>query len=268
MTAPTTIGAYLRAARRRRRVSIERAAEDTRIRADFIMRMESDEFDFLAPAYVRGFLRTYARFLRVEVEPLLDEFDRLYGSPRVDTTQIASLERRRRRSPREHKRLSNAAVAGIVIGGMLIALAIVGLVAGGPDEPKVTDDVLAELSPTPEKTKRKPSPSPSPTPEPEPSPSPTEVQLVGVQLQIVAATGDCWVDVNTDGNDTFAGTIASGGASETFIAQEGFEVVLGLPDSVELVINGENVGSPGGFDPITLVVPGSGGSAYTVVKKG
>ncbi|MGH2730893.1 MAG: helix-turn-helix domain-containing protein, partial [Actinomycetota bacterium] len=57
-----TMGAYLRAARRRRRVSIERAAEDTRIRAGFLMRMESDEFDFLAPAYVRGFLRSYARY--------------------------------------------------------------------------------------------------------------------------------------------------------------------------------------------------------------
>ena len=65
------MGAYLRAARSRRRVSIDRAAEQTRIRADFLMRMESDEFDFLAPAYVRGFLKTYARFLRVEPERLV-----------------------------------------------------------------------------------------------------------------------------------------------------------------------------------------------------
>ena len=61
MDNPSSMGAYLRAARRRRRVSIERAAEETRIKADFLMRMESDEFDFLAPAYVRGFLRTYGR---------------------------------------------------------------------------------------------------------------------------------------------------------------------------------------------------------------
>ena len=64
------MGAYLRAARRRRRISIDRAAEDTKIRADFLMRMESDEFDFLAPAYVRSFLKTYARFLRLDPGPL------------------------------------------------------------------------------------------------------------------------------------------------------------------------------------------------------
>ena len=51
-------------------MSIERCAEETRIRADFLMRMESDEFDFLAPAYVRGFLKSYAYFLRVKPEPL------------------------------------------------------------------------------------------------------------------------------------------------------------------------------------------------------
>ena len=50
MTESRTIGDFLRAARRKRRVSIERAAEETRIRADYLMRMESDEMDFLAPA--------------------------------------------------------------------------------------------------------------------------------------------------------------------------------------------------------------------------
>src|ERR671915_477803 len=87
------MGAYLRAARRKRRVSIERAADDTRIRADFLMRMESDEFDFLAPAYVRGFLKTYARFLRVDPEPLLQEFDHKYGTGRVNTAQILAHDR-------------------------------------------------------------------------------------------------------------------------------------------------------------------------------
>src|SRR5919112_2159746 len=88
VTEPRTIGDFLRAARRKRRVSIERAAEETRIRADYLMRMESDEFDFLAPAYVRGFLKTYARFLRLNAEPLLEDFDRRFGSGRFETQQI------------------------------------------------------------------------------------------------------------------------------------------------------------------------------------
>src|SRR5688572_31869101 len=89
------MGDYLRAARRRRRVSIERAAEDTKIQAKFLMQMESDEFDFMAAAYVRGFLRTYARYLRVEPDPLIKEFDRRFGY-RVDTAQIMAAQRRSR----------------------------------------------------------------------------------------------------------------------------------------------------------------------------
>ncbi len=89
VTDQATLGAFLRAARRRRRVSIERAADQTRIRSDYIMRMESDEFDFLAPAYVRGFLRTYARFLRVDPTPLLAEFAHTFGREHLEQIRTA-----------------------------------------------------------------------------------------------------------------------------------------------------------------------------------
>src|ERR671915_198311 len=145
-----TMGAYLRAARRRRRVSIERAAEDTRIRADFLMRMESDEFDFLAPAYVRGFLRTYARFLHVAPEPLLEEFDRQHGSPRPDTQQIVALERRQKSVPREPRVRNNWAIAASLAAVVLIALAVVGVMANPDEEAPVRDeDQIAQESPSP-----------------------------------------------------------------------------------------------------------------------
>src|ERR687892_1521093 len=124
-----SMGAYLRAARRRRRISIDRAADETKIRSDFLMRMESDEFDFLAPAYVRGFLKTYARFLRVDPDPLLEEFDRRFGA-RVDTAQMIALEKHGRRTKLERPKLSsNWAVAAVFAGFVLLVLAVIGLVA-------------------------------------------------------------------------------------------------------------------------------------------
>ncbi len=134
MTDPKTMGAYLRFARRKRRISIERAAEQTRIRPDFLMRMESDEFDFLAPAYVRGFLKTYARFLRVDPGPLLEEFDHRYGG-RIDTSQIVALERHgRRNSPPRRKLAGSWTVAAAVAAAFLMILGVVGLVAGDDEE--------------------------------------------------------------------------------------------------------------------------------------
>jgi len=236
-------------------VSIDRAAEQTRIRADFLMRMESDEFDFLAPAYVRGFLKNYARFLRVDPEPLLDEFDARWGGGRFDTGQLVSIDRRNKQTvPRERRRMSNWTIAALAAGLLLVLFAAIGLIAG----PEQTDDTPAvanlEESPSPKKSR---TPRPTPTPSPTPTPTGTATEVVfteGMEVEVVAATNDCWIDVTADGENVFSGTITEGD-SEVFRAEEEMAIVLGLPDAVELIVNGQNVGSPGGNDPVTVKLP-------------
>lgn len=66
------IGESLRNARVVRGLTIEQAAQDTRISARFLEALESEQFDALpAPVYVRGFLRSYANYLRLDATPLL-----------------------------------------------------------------------------------------------------------------------------------------------------------------------------------------------------
>ena len=242
------MGAYLRAARRKRRVGMERAAEETRIRQDYLMRMESDEFDFLAPAYVRGFLKTYARFLRVNPDPLLEEFDRRYGG-RIDTSQIVALEKHgKRNSPPERRLTSSWSVAALVAAAFLMTLGIIGLVSGDDDKPERASQ-LSEAEETPS-----PSPEVSPTPSPETTPTdPVLAVEDGIELEIVA-TQDCWTLVAADGGEPTTQTIIAG-QSMTFTAEEELFVRLGYPDGVELVLNGESIGSPGGVDPVNLTFP-------------
>jgi cytoskeleton protein RodZ len=241
---PTTMGAYLRAARRKRRVGIERAAEETRIRADFLMRMESDEFDFLAPAYVRGFLKTYARFLRVDPDPLLEEFDRRFGA-RVDTAQMIALEKHGRRTRLERPKLSsNWTVAALFAGFLLLVLAVVGLVSE-PDDNEGAGNVATQEDETPT-----PEPSDTPTESPSPTPTPTDIEEIiaaaeTIELEIIATTDRCWTTVTADGEEVFTGTLEIG-QSETFTAEEKMDVVLGNAGGIELVVNGQNIGSPGG----------------------
>lgn len=251
------MGAYLRAARRRRRVSIDRAAEQTRIRADFLMRMESDEFDFLAPAYVRGFLKNYARFLRVDPEPLLEEFDTRWGGGRFDTKELVTLDRRNKQTvPREPRHLSNWTIAAIAAAALLILFTVVGLIAGPEGEPGRPDVLSETQGPKVEK------PSPTVTPAATvtaPASTPTEANPAlaladGFDVEILAANADCWVDVTADGENVFSGTITEG-LSESFSAEEDMSIVLGFPEGVELIVNGQNLGSPGGSDPITVKLP-------------
>jgi cytoskeleton protein RodZ len=70
------IGSTLRTARTARGLSIEQVAQDTRISARFLEALESERFDSLpAPVYVRGFLRSYATYLRLDPAPLLEELN-------------------------------------------------------------------------------------------------------------------------------------------------------------------------------------------------
>ncbi len=69
-----TIGATLREARERRGLTIEQVAQDTRISARFLEALEAEAFELLpAPVYVRGFLRSYASYLKLDPQPLLDQ---------------------------------------------------------------------------------------------------------------------------------------------------------------------------------------------------
>lgn len=68
------IGEALRSTRERRGLSIDEVARDTRISPRFLEALESEQFDELpAPVYVRGFIRSYAGYLRLEPQPLLDQ---------------------------------------------------------------------------------------------------------------------------------------------------------------------------------------------------
>src|SRR6185503_1404785 len=68
------IGESLRSTRERRGLSIDQVALETRISPRFLEALEAEQFAELpAPVYVRGFLRSYANYLRIEPEPLLEQ---------------------------------------------------------------------------------------------------------------------------------------------------------------------------------------------------
>ena len=59
-----TIGERLEEARKRKGISIREAAESTKIRGDYLQKFEANSFAIaLPPLYIRGFVRSYARFL-------------------------------------------------------------------------------------------------------------------------------------------------------------------------------------------------------------
>src|SRR5205085_4395634 len=63
-TEPTGVGTALRAAREEQGLSIEEASRDTKLRSDQLQALEDERFErLLGDVYVRGSLRSYARYL-------------------------------------------------------------------------------------------------------------------------------------------------------------------------------------------------------------
>jgi cytoskeleton protein RodZ len=85
-----TVGQQLRQARETRSLSLEQAAQATRIRAHYLQSLEAGEFEALpSSTQARGFLRTYASYLKLDAESLLAQMDKRAqagtGSPAADT---------------------------------------------------------------------------------------------------------------------------------------------------------------------------------------
>jgi cytoskeleton protein RodZ len=84
-----TIGEKLLEAREKKGVSLRDASETTKIRADFLAHFENDEYDFDLPEiYKRGFIRNYARFLKLDTESILAD----YTAQRLNTASRSRRE--------------------------------------------------------------------------------------------------------------------------------------------------------------------------------
>lgn len=71
-----TVAEQFRAAREAKNLSIHEVAEITKIRTDHIRALEEGNFDvFVAPVYIRGFARTYATLLKLDVPAIIQALD-------------------------------------------------------------------------------------------------------------------------------------------------------------------------------------------------
>lgn len=75
-----TVAEQLRAAREAKKLSINEVAEITKIRGDHIRALEEGNFDiFVAPVYIRGFARTYATLLKLDVPQVIKSLEAELG---------------------------------------------------------------------------------------------------------------------------------------------------------------------------------------------
>ena len=71
-----SIGERLEEARKRKGISLREAAEVTKIRSDFLSYIEQNKMDFSLPEiYKRGFLKNYARYLKLDYDKIMTDYN-------------------------------------------------------------------------------------------------------------------------------------------------------------------------------------------------
>jgi len=154
-----SIGERLEEARKRRGISIREASEATKIRGDFLLSFENNQFDIGLPEiYARGFVRNYAQFLKIEADKLITDLTskliadsksarkesrELFGRMELPERPRQAPERERAGGGDTHARpadeggprrgvspeMSNyLKIAGIIAAGIIVILIIVWLV--------------------------------------------------------------------------------------------------------------------------------------------
>src|SRR3954471_5597177 len=129
------IGEVLQSTRSRLGLDILAVERETKIRAKYLRALENERWDVLpGPTYVKGFLRTYARYLGLDADALVDEYRRsIERSPAAEQPYLFSeplLERRRK--PVLPQRRSWGVVLGIISVAVIAVAAVVAVVRIDP----------------------------------------------------------------------------------------------------------------------------------------
>jgi cytoskeleton protein RodZ len=142
------VGEALRKARTERGIELSEVERVTKIREKFLQAMEEDRWDALpAPAYARGFLSIYARYLDLDEAALLDRYATTVEADRPEPIPESVIKPgvlRQNRPARRGLAIELEPVAKVAAG--VIAVVIVGLViigsvggssnSGGGEKPK------------------------------------------------------------------------------------------------------------------------------------
>jgi cytoskeleton protein RodZ len=234
------VGTVLRRARSRRKVELSEVEAATRIRGRFLRAIEDEEWDVLpGGVYTRGFIRTYASFLGLDGERLVEDY-RQSVEPwhRVDAVQPQSGQGGTPTTPRGVLLVVLAVIA-------VVAVAVVAIVAfptggGGGSSPAQPDtEVLrGHEAATPAKT-----------------PAVHSKASVTVRL---AASAEVWACLlNAKGKALVDGLILEAGAEEGPFHSGSFTVSFGNGE-VKMLIDGREAEIPATSSPVGYAIDSTG----------
>lgn len=254
-----SFGENLRREREMRGVTLQEISAATKISVRFLHALEAEEFAKLPGGiFTRSFIRAYARYLGLDEEPVLAEYQ-LVAQPKGDV-DLTRLTVGRPLSPREGSRaplLALVVAAAMLAGGYALfrysrraaeTEANTIRVSAPPSAAASQPQEGSTAAPAAPAAQSSTAPGPggqsvSTSPPGQAGPALAGIKgaetEAGLTLQ-VAATERAWLAVDADGKTTFQGVL-SPNEIQTVKAKESFDVTTGNAQGIILTLNGETL---------------------------
>jgi cytoskeleton protein RodZ len=236
------LGEEFRSAREARGLTLSDVAEQIHIRSVYLNAIETDDWASIGAAvYVRGFIRTYARFLALDGEAAVQAFNAALPPERPAPAAVAQ--------DRESSGPSLWAILGIVVALVLVAFAgyewwSYSQAGSGPPVAAAPPGASAAAAPADRSTGAPASPAaavPDGSPSPAATPAPNLRHALAIRL-----TQRSWLRVTVDGKTEIEG-IFPPGTERTFTGNSA-DLRVGNAGGVEVAVDGgppATLGNPG-----------------------
>ncbi|TXS57215.1 helix-turn-helix domain-containing protein [Streptomyces sp. t39] len=232
-----SIGHALQQARIGAGLTVEEVSAATRVRIPIVHGIEEDDFSRCGgDVYARGHIRTFARAVGLDPEPLVGQYDAEHGGRPSPTPAAPLFEAERIRPEPRRPNWTAAMVAAIVA---VVGFAGFTLVSGDGDgkDTQVAEGTAPEVKPSPTATPVKPA-------DPKPDPSDSAIAAVPkdkVTVQLSVVDDKSWIQAKShNGKLLFDGTLQKGD-TKTFQDDERVDLILGNAGAIELFVNGKKI---------------------------
>ena len=242
------VGDILRREREKQGLTIADIEQGTSIRGLYIEHIERGNIKELPGlVYAKGFVRNYAKFLRLDAEQLVQQFAEENGSaPVPPPVEVESPARRISLSNVGDESLSEisigqqsssyAGIFGKLAAGIVVLAALVG---GGAAVISAINAPAREAVQPPVKAEQ-PAAAPAAAPA---NPPDTQENADGVRVS-VTLTERCWTEVSVDGKSVFEGIIEKG-KTENWQGKESVVIRAGNAGALDVTLNGKKLGKFG-----------------------
>lgn len=235
-------GEELRRERLVREIALEEISAATKISVRLLKALEESDLARLpAPAFTRGFIRSYALHIGIDPEEKVCAYMTDLAEASAGTSRSAIRVRRRFLRGR-------GATAGTIVGGVTAVLLILGLIArperrAAPRNERPSParashvelkNVAVSTEPTPVVRQEEPAP-------------PAADELVPLVSLLLEFDQDSWTKLDASGRTLFDGVIRRGEVRK-FEARGGFRLSLGNAGGVRVTVDGrahESLGRAG-----------------------